>query len=258
MSVYGDIYGTHGNRPYSYNAVFEYGSNRFDVNVTSFAYGLNLKTKSTSSGRQRQVVYPTRVEQTDLSVSLIFRDPEEYRLFGEFVRKYHLASTASTTAPMMWFRSTAIGSGVNYGVTIENASMAFANNMGPAPTMDLKLRILRDMIDTSSVSASKFTGNMSWLVDKLTASQIAEIQGDGVFEEQETKPSVTKPTTTTTPPSSGKPSQNTVTHPTGNPTTGLSGAGNAGWATVSPGIQNSNLGWGLSSKANVYQYKPGK
>lgn len=186
MSVYKEVYGSHGERPYSYNGLFEYGSNRFSVNVTSFSYSTTLRTKGGSSGRQRQVVYPVRVEQSDLNVELIFRDPEEYHAFGEFIRQYHLTSTSSTIAPMMWFKSPAIGSGVNYGVAVDQVPMSFTNNMPPAPTMTLRLKILRDMIDTSEVSASKMTGNMQWLVDKNTAAEILEaINKDDSFKTPE-------------------------------------------------------------------------
>ena len=102
-----------------YNAWFEFGGDRFGVIVRKFEYSWKLVTTGSSQSRQRYVVYPKRVERTPLSVSLIFRNLDEYLAFGRFMRKCHLGMTDYNNPYDLFFSSSEIKSSSRW---IENGA----------------------------------------------------------------------------------------------------------------------------------------
>lgn len=167
---------------YTYNAQFSYNSTSFNVNVTIFYYGWELASTGTAKGRQAQTIYPWRTQQTDLHVTLIFRDVNEYRNFAEFVRSYHLAATQGSSMPKMTFSSTVIGGGISYQVIIPSIQQSYDIKMSPAPTLPLVMSIVKDQLDTADTSSSQMSGDAYDLVgdNKVTSGDVAS-SGDSAF-----------------------------------------------------------------------------
>lgn len=143
-----------------YNARFEFGHESFDVIVQKFDYSWRLVTTGDSQSRQRHVVYPKRVERTALSVSLIFRNRDEYIAFGKFMRDCHLGLTNYNNPYDLFFISSKIKHankwfdsesnveryGIKYSVAIKSIPMNVAVDT-VAPTMTLTMEIIRDMLE---------------------------------------------------------------------------------------------------------------
>lgn len=138
-----------------HNASFSYridGETRsFDVVLTSFGYSWSQMTTGSSS-RQYQVVYPKRVEQSDLSISLQFYDVDEYLAFAEYMRKAHLMLTSYNNPPDLFFVCDEIG--VKYSVAIEKVPVSVSYDT-VAPKMQLTMKIIRDMLDFAIVSVDE-------------------------------------------------------------------------------------------------------
>jgi len=165
------------------NGRFSYSGGSFDVYVIGFSYSWALDTKATSQARQRQTVYPFRAKQSDLNVTLQFRDVDEYRRFGEFARAYHMLVTSLSgrvgdAVPAMYFTSDTIphqtmyGSGredvggIRYAVALPSIPMTFSNE-SVAPTVRLTLNILMDEsgdLALAGQSASQVQGSLHDMV----------------------------------------------------------------------------------------------
>ena len=190
------------------NGRFSCSDKNFDVYVTKFWYTWKLNTKGTSQARQKQTVYPFRVEQSSLNVELQFSTLDEYRAFGEFARWYHLLVTQASgmvgsAVPKMVFTSNAIprmGYGkdivgtIKYSVALPSVPMAFSVD-SVAPTMTLELHILGDMsgdLATESITEGSFSsmfssnnkssGSSGGKNNKTSALDVKN-KGDGAFSE---------------------------------------------------------------------------
>ena len=170
-------------KPYSYNAHFEFDGDRFDVNIVDFSYSWALVNKGASQARQAYTIYPNRVEQSPISITLVFRNPDEYRRFGEWCMEYQRKATSTANPPVMTLTSKAVGEGVRYGVVIGSVPMSFDYRMS-APKMRLSLMIIRDETDTGLVSDSGMTGDANDLPgdDLVDASDVKD-SGDGAYSD---------------------------------------------------------------------------
>lgn len=168
-------------KPYSYNAYFEFDGDRFDVNIVDLSYSWALVNKGASQARRAYTIYPNRVEQSPISVTLVFRDPDEYRRFGEWCMEYQRKATSTANPPVMTLTSKAVGDGVRYGVVIGSVPMSFDYRMS-APKMRLSLAIVRDELDTGPVNGSGMTGGATDLPgdDLVDASDVKD-SGDGAY-----------------------------------------------------------------------------
>lgn len=168
------------------NGRFACGGKSVDVYVTKFWYTWRLNTKGTSQARQKQTIYPFRMEQSSLNVELQFPTVDEYRAFGEFARWYHLLVTQASglvgsSVPKMIFTSSAIpkmGYGsdiigtIKYSVALPSVPMTFSVD-SVAPTMTLELHILEDMsgdLATESVTEGSFSAMFSPSVNSSNSS----------------------------------------------------------------------------------------
>lgn len=168
-------------RAFSYNAAFSFNGSTMQVNVTNFQYAWQIALSGKASTRQGQTVYPKRVEQTGISVNLIFRDQQEYLDFGSFVRGYHLGITSMSNPPMMHLTLYGWAMGfvgeITYGVVVSNVAMTFKNDMDAAPSLTgLKLELVENNIDVFETDkSSSTTGSFDNLVTtaKVTSSNVS-------------------------------------------------------------------------------------
>lgn len=150
-------------KPFRYNAYFELNGDRFDVNMEEFRYSWSLVSKGSSQARQAYTIYPNRVEQSPLAITLVFRNPDEYRRFGNWCMEYQRYVTSVSNPSYLQFVSGAIRGGVKYSVALTDVPMRFDYRM-VAPRMTLVMRILKDEMDTEDVSGSGVTGDAPDLV----------------------------------------------------------------------------------------------
>lgn len=178
---------------YRYNARFYYtgmyGSEQsFDVNVTKFSYGWNLVMSGESQSRKRFTSYPKRVEQTPLTVELVFKNPYEYILFGKYIFGYNnYCTTVSGQPSELKFAFPKINA--LYGVAIPTLKMSFDNTMRPfneqdensgasiAPKAVITMLIRTDMFDTGSLDDSVMHGSEE---DLVSPSNVRN-GGEGAF-----------------------------------------------------------------------------
>lgn len=169
-------------KPFRYNAYFELNGDRFEVNMEEFSYSWSLVSKGSSQARQAYTIYPNRVEQSPLSVTLVFRDPDEYRRFGNWCMEYQRYVTAVSTPANLTFVSGAIRGGIKYSVALTDVPMTFDYKM-VAPRMRLTMRILKDEMDTGDVSGSDITGDASDLAgDSLVNATDIKNHGEDAYK----------------------------------------------------------------------------
>lgn len=163
-----------------HNARFEFSGNSFPVYVTRFSYSHMLTNMGTSQARQSYTMYPNRVEQSELSVDVQFRSPDEYRKFADFINDYHRSVTGVSKPDMMHLKSSKIRSGgIDYGVAIKSVPFKFDYKM-VAPKMTLSLTILKDMLDSEGTS-SEMTGTMTDVaVNPVSPAEVKD-GGDEAF-----------------------------------------------------------------------------
>ena len=138
-----------------YNAYFSYNGLKHDVILLDFKYGW-AESISQSQMRQGVGIYPIRAMQTDLNVTVIFRNPEEEMEFADFVRAYHLDQTSGKNKPNMRLVCECISK--DYEVIITNVPQEH-DYKTVTPTLSLSLKIVRDMLDYGYVQPSWVSGN---------------------------------------------------------------------------------------------------
>lgn len=163
-----------------HNARFVFGPDSFPVVATDFSYGWTMTTSAKSQARHAQVIYPKRVEQNSLSLSLVFPSVEEYLAFGNFIRMCQVGLTSFSDPYDLFFISDSIGSnGVKYSVAIGKCVMqAKVNDV--APTATLTLTIVRDMLDAriieyGSVERQKNAATITGQDFDTTVRDIADV-----------------------------------------------------------------------------------
>ena len=168
---------------------------RFDVVLTSVSYGWQTAMNGSAQARRRQVNYPKRVNQTDVTATIRFRSVEEYVEFGRFADVYHerAVSVDDGNSFKMQFWSEDVGGsdyrvtpGINYLVALTSVEMSFKYDMEPAPELTLKMAILRDETGDSVGDESQMEGEESDLVpddqNLVTPTDVSQ-SGDGAFVE---------------------------------------------------------------------------
>lgn len=173
-----------GGKPYSYNAAFSYGGATFDVNMTRFSFSWAMAEKGRAQTRMSYTVYPYRVEQSKLTVELVFRDVPEYLRFWRFVEAYQRGAVSSGSHYMR-FKSAVIQKskgGCDYGVALESVPFA-VRHTDVAPKMTLTMFIMRDNFDYESVSLSTRKGSEKTLVDKKVTASTVKSNGEMTFAE---------------------------------------------------------------------------
>jgi hypothetical protein len=175
-------------RAYSYNAAFSYNGTTMKVNVTNFQYAWKLAMSGKASTRQGQTAYPKRVEQSGLSVNLVFRDQQAYLDFGKFVRGYHLSVTSMSNPPAMQFTMYGWAMGavgeLTYGVILSDFPITMRHDMDPAPTVNgLQLELIQNNIDMWETNASSVTNGSykDLAAGSVTSGDVAS-SGSGAFK----------------------------------------------------------------------------
>lgn len=154
-----------------YNAYFQFNGETVYVYVTRLSYSWSMKNKGTSQAKQRKTLYPYRVEQSPLSISIVFSDNEEYRSFRSFIDSYHqyLTSSAGAVSGLVFASSSNMGKQTGKRFRYEVAFETFGFSVDYktiAPVINANLTILDDGSGRASSvgSGSSFSGSIDNLV----------------------------------------------------------------------------------------------
>lgn len=182
------VLSTNRRRAYSHNAIFSFAGREFGVNMTKFSFSWAMAEKGRAQARRTYTVYPYRVEQSKLTVELIFRDVQELLDFWKFVTDYQQSAVTSADYQLR-FKSGAIQAakgGCDYGVALEGVPFS-VKNTDIAPKMTLVMFIMKDNFDYEKIGASNMKGSEEQLVEKKVTPSNIKKDGEKSMAPKRTK-----------------------------------------------------------------------